>query len=254
MFAIRIQKIHTKLKLENKGVLPDFSYFRLEIKEPIWGLPSTRINVSLTDLLKNKTPTMAYQKRFKEVVENKYKGWKHIYADGSKIEIGVGAAATTGNRTESASLPKFSSIFTAETHAIPLALNAITATKGKNFSIFTDSRSFLQALQKQIPSNPKVRKLKHTIANLQKLGKTVGLCWIAGHAGIPGNENADKKAKEASRRQEELIPLPYQDLFPYINDAIHQKGNTEWNSSRLRFFDGSNPIKFLKESGIYNRA
>ena len=100
-FAIRIQKLHTKLNLENKRVMPDFSYSRLDIKEPTWGLPSTRLNLSLTDLPKEKTPTMAYQKRFKEVVENKYKGWNHIYTDGSKSEIGVEAAATIGNRTKS---------------------------------------------------------------------------------------------------------------------------------------------------------
>ena len=78
---------------------------------------------------------MVYQKRFKEVVENKHKGWKHIYTDGSKSEIGVGVAATTGSRTESASLLKFSSIFTAETHALHLALNIISATKRNKFTI-----------------------------------------------------------------------------------------------------------------------
>ena len=33
-FTIRIQKIHTKLNLENKRVIPDFSYSRLDVKEP----------------------------------------------------------------------------------------------------------------------------------------------------------------------------------------------------------------------------
>ena len=75
--------------------------------------------------------------------------------------------------------------------------------------IHTDSRSYLEALQKQIPTNPKVRKLKHTIANQQKIGKTVELCWIPGRAGIPGSEVADEKAKEASKRQEEVIACPY---------------------------------------------
>ena len=93
--------MHSKLNFKNKGVLPDFSYARLCIKEPTWGLPSTRINLSLTDLPKDKTPTKAHQKSFKEVVENKYKGWNPTYTDGSKSEIGVGAAASTGNRTES---------------------------------------------------------------------------------------------------------------------------------------------------------
>ena len=103
--------------------------------------------------------------KFKEVSEN------HIYTDGSKSEIGVGAAATTGNRTNSASLLKISSIFTTETHAIHLALNTILTTRGKNLNILTDSRSCPQAIQKQISTNPKVQKIKHTIANLRKIEK-----------------------------------------------------------------------------------
>ena len=49
--------------------MPDFSYSRLEIKEPTQGLPSNRINLSLTDLQKKKTQTTAHQKNFKEVFE-----------------------------------------------------------------------------------------------------------------------------------------------------------------------------------------
>ena len=79
---------------------------------------------------------------------NKYRGRKHIDTDGSKSEIGVGAAANTVNSAKSASLPKLGSILTAETHVKHLALNTISATNRKKFSLFTDSRSYLQALQK----------------------------------------------------------------------------------------------------------
>ena len=48
------KKIHTKLNFENKGVQPDFSYVRLGIKEPRWGLSSTRIHLPLTDLQKKR--------------------------------------------------------------------------------------------------------------------------------------------------------------------------------------------------------
>ena len=41
-------------------------------------------------------------------------------------------------------------------------------------------------------------KLKHTILDLQKLGKTIELCWIPGLAGIPENETADKKKAKRS--------------------------------------------------------
>ena len=63
-----------------------------------------------------------------------------MYTNGSETGIGVGAAATPGNSTESASLPNFRFVFTAKTHAIYLALNTISATKGNNYSILTDSR------------------------------------------------------------------------------------------------------------------
>ena len=67
------KKLQTKLNLENKGVLPDFSYAQLGIKEPTWGLLSTRLNLCLTDLPKDKTQTKAYQKRFKKVAQSQYK-------------------------------------------------------------------------------------------------------------------------------------------------------------------------------------
>ena len=61
------------------------------------------------------------------------------------------------------------------------------------------------------------------------------LCWIPGHAYKPGNEFADKKPKEASRRQKEIIARPYQGLFPYNNDAFHEKWNTGWNEKDDNF-------------------
>ena len=94
--------------------------------------------MSLTDLPKDKTLTLAYQKRFKDVVDNYYRGWNHIYTHGFISEIGVGVAATTENRTESASLLKISSVFTAETQAIYIAPNTSSAIKEKNFSVFTN--------------------------------------------------------------------------------------------------------------------
>ena len=74
---------------------------------------------------------MAYHKRFKEVVKNKYKRCNHTYTDGYKSVLGVVAAATIGNRTKFVSLTKLNSNFTTETYEIHLALNTISATKGK---------------------------------------------------------------------------------------------------------------------------
>ena len=61
---------------------------------------------------------------------------------------------------------------------------------------------------------------------------------ILGHAGIPGNGIAYKKAKETSRRQ---------DLFPYNNYAIHVKWSTEWNDKDDKLKDIEPHTRLLKE-------
>ena len=122
----------------------------------------------------------------------------HIYRRPQKRNRSGSTSYHWKPQKKTASIPKFSSIFTAETHVIYSTMITISATKGNDFDIFADSRSCIQELQKQIPTNPKVRKLKPTLANLHKTGKTLELCWLPVHAGTPGNETADKKAKQAS--------------------------------------------------------
>ena len=87
----------------------------VKIYELIYQNIPLNIGIEIYKQIVFRTPslTIAYQKRFKEVVENKYKGWKHINTDESTNKFGVGAAANTGKRRESASLTKFSSISTA---------------------------------------------------------------------------------------------------------------------------------------------
>lgn len=235
-FAIRIARLHECLNLNSHRILPDFSYRLQRIKEPTWSLPRTKINLDLTDLPKESTPLRVYQQKFREIKELNYKGYKHIYTDGSKSEIGVGAAAITEGQAKSASLPKHASIFTAEAYAVHMTVDLIRTSKRKKFSVFTDSRSVLQALDSSIPTNPLIRKLKHKLADLQQDQKEVELCWVPGHAGIPGNETADRKAKEAARKRAELIICPYTDVIPLINKATAERWNRQWISqdSKLR--------------------
>ena len=62
--------------------------------------------------------------------------------------MGVRVAAANENPTKSVSLPKFRSIFTAETHAIRLALNTIKTINRRKVFDLTDSQYCLQDLKK----------------------------------------------------------------------------------------------------------
>ena len=44
-----------------------------------------------------------------------------------------------------------------------------------------------------------------------------------------------------------MIACPYQDLFPYINDFIHEKGNTEMSEKNDRLKEIKPDTQLLKE-------
>ena len=147
----------------------------------------------------------------------------------------MGAAVITGNCTESACRLKLSSIFTA------VSRNTCNISSSEyNICHKRKEIRYIHRLKKLHTSaskaNSKQRNSTKTeadhIASQRKSGKTVELCRIPGHEGVPGNFNADKKkATEASRRQEEMIASPYQNLFPYNNDSIYEKLNTAGNDN-----------------------
>ena len=66
-------------------------------------------------------------------------------------------------------------------------------------STFSCSRTYssLIALGGSHTDHGAIYKYLKTYSTLTNCGKTVILCWIPGHVGIPGNERADSVAKAA---------------------------------------------------------
>ena len=86
------------------------------------------------------------------------------------------------------------SIFWAELYALFLAIDVIHQSKLKKFVIFSDSLSSLQAIDGFNIDNDLVQKFIKEYSVQTKQGKTIALCWIPSHVGIPGNEKADSAA------------------------------------------------------------
>ena len=177
--------------------------------------------------------------------DHKHEAQVELYTDGSKGPQGVGAAAAIlieGDNTKfrQVHLNNMASVHTAELVAINTALKALRyGTYGCDCVIYSDSRSALQTLQSLNHGNL-VSAIKEQVAELARRDNEVTFCWLPGHAGIYGNELADKKAKEAVNVKplDIHIKIPVSDIKSTLKSIVYNKWNEEWtnqnNVSKLK--------------------
>jgi ribonuclease HI len=236
-FAIRIQEMKLEMNIQQINIKPAFSYRRSNINIPTWALSPPKINYELNKYSKRTTPEAVYRQLYSVIRAEQYYGYTEIYTDGSKSGDGVGAAAVCGMEKRTATLTAESSIFSAETRAIELAINIIKENHNDKFAIMSDSISVLQALESLGHVHPVVRRLQHEIDTCETNGKRIELCWIPGHAGIKGNEKADELAKRAALGIPTYSPVVYTDVHTIIREKITEKWNHMWTNSNRKLRD-----------------
>ncbi|GFT08235.1 uncharacterized protein TNCV_3481781 [Trichonephila clavipes] len=137
-----------------------------------------------------------------------FSDYEPIFTDGLKSESHVGSAVVSLSTVITDALPISAFIYTAELHALRIALEHISLSCGKKFIIYTDSLSAFQSIVSlHSSSHPILVDITYALANHLKK-KDIRFCWIPGHAGITGNELADTAARSATGSSERF-PIPH---------------------------------------------
>ena len=187
---------------------------------PPWIIKTPKVSLELNEHSKTKTHPSTYQEKFYNILQH-HPDHLYVFTDGSKDNGRAACAAVLNKTVFKKALPRESSIFTAEAHAIDLALNIISKSKHKKF-IFSDSLSVLLSLRNKKFQNPLIMKLLSRLDSMSNR-KEIIICWTPSHIGVRGNIKADSTAKSALDLSPDKSRIPYTDLKPTINKFLHTK-------------------------------
>ena len=233
--------IRTKRLMNTHNIVP--SYSPSVSLPPPWMLQRASFCTTLSYLLRRDicNPEIFRQHALEHI---RRKGNKFmIYTDGSKSNLGVGAAAYSNDSVVSIALPQIASVFTAELTAIKLALDTVLENQSSSTVVFSDSRSALDAIAKYAPVNHLIQSIQLQIHELCIEGKTIELCWIPAHVGIQGNELADAAAKAACSKTISFNFAPKSDWIAALKPLIFQDWQSIWDSQ-----PASNKLHNIKTS------
>ena len=173
------------------------------------------------------------------------KSYTRIFTDGSRDNVGTGAAAIIylrdSDNYETPLLTRLrlaNSIFQAEAWAIFSSLLEIYTKylhdeAYKLLRIFSDSQSTLIALKNATQTSRLILSIKHLHHLLTDNGFSIEFFWSPGHCKIPGNETADYFAKLATTQNIPILnlPLPTSHLIQQMKETQNLSWINRWNNS-----------------------
>ena len=177
--------------------------------------------LELNEHSKTKTHSSTYQEKFYNILQH-HPDHLYVFTDGSKNNGWAACAAVLNKTVLKKALPRESSIFTADAHAIDLTLNIISKSEHKQSIIFSDSLPVLLSLRNKKFQNPLIIKLLNRLDSMSNR-KEIIICWTPSHIGVRGNERAESAAKSALDLTPDKSRIPYTNLKSTINKFLHTK-------------------------------
>ena len=208
-----------------------------------------------------------YRNELQHVIDSLHPDIITCYTDGSGTDQGrgVGLIITTDNNKtiihkNSYKIPDYCSVFQAELTAIRVTCEYLYNHSDKHIIIWTDNLSSIQAVT---ALNIKSRTIRDCYDALNKLGNsnTVELRWIAAHADLWGNEQADELAKLGTTSDSILeCPIPHSYIKNKIDEKVSKLNLEDWIANtpqHTKMLLGNRPnniIKNLNTSLINSRT
>ena len=184
----------------------------------------------------------------------------NIYTDGSKLESGkTGCAVVILNDDKAPETHKYKladhcTVYQAEMYALYQAVLWITKkSNGRHgrhqgrphlvVTIYSDSRSSLEALQDRSHNSPLGVAIHKMLAVLSSDGHKVNFAWVKAHVGIDGNEAADAAAKDATTKHSAMAYTAFP--ISYAKRCIKTVTLETWRQEYSEAVTGSTTRSFL---------
>nr|CAI5848800.1 unnamed protein product [Callosobruchus analis] len=228
-------------------------------KSPPWEIPRINLNVQLAAV--RDSPSLVIS-QFRSLLEH-HSAAQVIYTDGSKNDSGVGCAIAVDSASYSWSMSPKASVYAAEQYAIWQAiLYCEMVVSVRDIVIVSDSLSALTSLRNASLKDPLVQMILAALKVLEENKKNIFFVWVPGHCGVPGNELADRAARQAATPSAPHytvdVPLiKVADQKRYINHSICSAWQNSWDglSTQLTVikpsvqprFSLKNSLAFLRE-------